>query len=80
MNDEAAIIFKEDGGRTLIGRNVFDCHPEPARSESLKAIVRSASGSPAEGDEPVEHPVYPANPQSGMARDAECAGFGGRTS
>jgi PAS domain-containing protein len=33
MNDKAAIIFKEDGGRTLIGRNVFDCHPEPARSE-----------------------------------------------
>jgi PAS domain-containing protein len=33
MNDRAALIFKEDGGRTLIGRNVFDCHPEPARSE-----------------------------------------------
>ena len=33
MNDKAAIIFEEDGGRTLIGKNVFDCHPEPARSE-----------------------------------------------
>jgi len=33
MNDQAAITFKEDGGRTLIGKNVFDCHPEPARSE-----------------------------------------------
>jgi hypothetical protein len=33
MNDQSALIFEEDGGRTLIGRNVFDCHPEPARSE-----------------------------------------------
>jgi PAS domain-containing protein len=33
MNDRAALTFKEDGGRTLIGKNVFDCHPEPARSE-----------------------------------------------
>jgi transcriptional regulator with PAS, ATPase and Fis domain len=33
MNDKAASIFEEDGGRALIGKNVFDCHPEPARSE-----------------------------------------------
>jgi hypothetical protein len=33
MNDKAAMAFKEDGGRALIGKNVFDCHPEPARSE-----------------------------------------------
>jgi len=33
MNDEAAEVFKDDGGRGLIGTNVLDCHPEPARSE-----------------------------------------------
>lgn len=33
MNDRSAAIFEEDGGRALIGKNVFDCHPEPARSE-----------------------------------------------
>jgi transcriptional regulator with PAS, ATPase and Fis domain len=33
MNDRSAIVFKADGGRALIGKNVFDCHPEPARSE-----------------------------------------------
>jgi PAS domain-containing protein len=38
MNDKAAIIFEEDGGRALIGKNVFDCHPEPARTE-LKGLV-----------------------------------------
>jgi transcriptional regulator with PAS, ATPase and Fis domain len=33
MNDRSVDIFKEDGGWALIGKNVFDCHPEPARSE-----------------------------------------------
>ncbi len=33
MNDKSALTFEEDGGRALIGKNVFDCHPEPARSE-----------------------------------------------
>lgn len=33
MNDKAAMVFVEDGGRDLIGKNVFDCHPEPARSQ-----------------------------------------------
>jgi PAS domain-containing protein len=33
MNDRSVDIFEEDGGRALIGKNVFDCHPEPARSE-----------------------------------------------
>jgi transcriptional regulator with PAS, ATPase and Fis domain len=33
MNARSAEVFAEDGGRELIGSNVFDCHPEPARSK-----------------------------------------------
>jgi len=33
MNDAAEIVFEEDGGRELLGRNILDCHPEPARSK-----------------------------------------------
>ncbi len=33
MNDKAAESFEEDGGRALIGKNVLDCHPEPARGK-----------------------------------------------
>ena len=40
MNDKAAKTFEEDGGRALIGKNVFDCHPEPARSE-LKHMMET---------------------------------------
>ena len=38
MNDKAAKIFEEDGGRALLGKNVFDCHPEPARSELTRLV------------------------------------------
>jgi len=36
MNDKAAETFAEDGGMDLIGSNVFDCHPEPARSKLIE--------------------------------------------
>jgi transcriptional regulator with PAS, ATPase and Fis domain len=32
MNDRAENTFEKDGGRNLIGSNVLDCHPEPARA------------------------------------------------
>ena len=33
MNDKAAQTYEKDGGRALIGKNVLDCHPEPARKK-----------------------------------------------
>jgi transcriptional regulator with PAS, ATPase and Fis domain len=38
MNDRAAQTFSKSGGRALIGSNVLDCHPEPARTK-LAAIM-----------------------------------------
>ena len=38
MNDKAAMTMAKDGGRALIGKNVLDCHPEPARSK-LKDLM-----------------------------------------
>jgi len=40
MNAKAAKTFEKDGGKKLIGTNVLDCHPEPARSK-LRAIMES---------------------------------------
>jgi hypothetical protein len=71
MNDRAALIFKEDGGRTLIGKNVFDCHPEPARSELadlMKARQRNVYTIEKNG---VRKLIY----QSPWYRDGEYAGF-----
>ena len=33
MNDKAAKTFAKDGGLALIGKNMFDCHPDPARGK-----------------------------------------------
>ncbi len=33
MNDQAAVVFKSQGGRRLVGTNLLDCHPEPARAK-----------------------------------------------
>jgi PAS domain-containing protein len=38
MNDQACKVFAKDGGRDLVGRNVLDCHPEPARNKLQKIL------------------------------------------
>ena len=38
MNDKAARTYEKDGGRLLVGRNVLDCHPEPARAKLEEQI------------------------------------------
>ena len=40
MNDKAIENFKEQGGRNLIGTNLLDCHPEPARTK-LKGLMEA---------------------------------------
>lgn len=34
MNDKSREAFADDGGDALVGKSVFDCHPEPARSRT----------------------------------------------
>jgi hypothetical protein len=38
LNDKAARSYEKDGGRALIGKNVLDCHPEPARSKMANLL------------------------------------------
>ena len=40
MNARSRETFAADGGGALIGKNVFDCHPEPARAETLALYQR----------------------------------------
>lgn len=34
MNAASRELFAKDGGGDLVGRSVFDCHPEPARTKT----------------------------------------------
>lgn len=40
MNDKSAKTFEKDGGLALIGSNVLDCHPDPARGK-LERLMES---------------------------------------
>ncbi|OGD24505.1 MAG: diguanylate cyclase [Candidatus Aminicenantes bacterium RBG_13_63_10] len=40
MNEQAFETFAEFGGAALVGRNVLDCHPEPARTK-LDGMLRA---------------------------------------
>jgi len=40
MNHSAIELFADDGGEALIGSNLLDCHPEPARSQ-LAELLRT---------------------------------------
>ena len=39
MNDKAAKTFEKDGGYKLIGSNMLDCHPDPARSKVERLLA-----------------------------------------
>jgi transcriptional regulator with PAS, ATPase and Fis domain len=38
MNDKSAKTFEKDGGKALIGKNLFDCHNEKSQ-EKLREII-----------------------------------------
>ena len=38
MNDKSAETFEMDGGLNLIGQNLIDCHPEPAKSKLIEMM------------------------------------------
>ena len=40
MNDKAAESFREEGGRKLIGTNLLECHPEPAKTKLKRLMER----------------------------------------
>jgi transcriptional regulator with PAS, ATPase and Fis domain len=40
MNERSEEVFETDGGKELVGKSVFDCHPEPALSK-LKELLSS---------------------------------------
>jgi hypothetical protein len=39
MNKQAAAAYQGQGGRRLIGTNLLDCHPEPARTKLRRMMA-----------------------------------------
>lgn len=38
MNQKAILLYQEEGGEAMVGRNIFDHHEEPSRSQ-VKSVV-----------------------------------------
>lgn len=38
MNQVSIAQFKNDGGEKLLGTNLLDCHPEPARTKLMEML------------------------------------------
>jgi transcriptional regulator with PAS, ATPase and Fis domain len=38
MNDKSARGYQDQGGAALIGTNMLDCHPEPARTKTRELL------------------------------------------
>lgn len=45
MNGKSAQTFAADGGRALLGKNLMDCHPEPAREKICRIMATGISNS-----------------------------------
>ena len=39
MNEKSGQVFETDGGKKLIGSNLFGCHPEPALTKLKEMLV-----------------------------------------
>ncbi|MEW6402514.1 MAG: PAS domain-containing protein [Chloroflexota bacterium] len=71
MNDKAAGTFEKDGGYALIGRNLFDCHPEAARAKLRKLLDAAEKNAYTIEKNGVKKLIF----QSPWFKDGQYAGF-----
>jgi transcriptional regulator with PAS, ATPase and Fis domain len=44
MNDQATRTFNADGGKALLGKKLWDCHPEAA-NEKIRRLMATGAGN-----------------------------------
>jgi hypothetical protein len=71
MNDRAADSFQDQGGRELIGSNVLNCHPEPARTRLKDLLDKQQTNVYTIGKNGVKKLIY----QSPWYQGGRYAGF-----
>ena len=71
MNTKSAEQFSDEGGIKLIGTNLLDCHPEPARSKVKKMLDTQQNNIYSIEKNGVKKLVH----QSAWFEDGQYAGF-----
>jgi hypothetical protein len=71
MNDKAIKTFEADGGEKLIGANLLDCHPEPARTKVKRLMEAHQANIYTIEKKGVKKLIY----QSPWYQDGKCCGL-----
>ena len=71
MNDKACKTFEKQGGSKLIGSNLLDCHPEPARTKVKDLLSNPRMNSYTIEKNGVKKLIY----QTPWFKDGKFAGF-----
>jgi len=71
MNDQAMKEFAQDGGASLIGANLLNCHPEPARMKLLEMMANQKTNVYTIEKNGIKKLIY----QTPWYLDGEYAGF-----
>ena len=71
MNDQAIQSFADEGGISLLGSNVLECHPEPARTKLKELMDRKQTHTYTIEKNGVKKLIY----QTPWYRDGQYAGF-----
>ena len=71
MNERSKTVFAEDGGAALLGTNVLDCHPEPARTMLRDMLAAGRANVYTIEKRGVKKLIY----QAPWTRDGVYAGF-----
>ena len=71
MNDKSAKAFEKEGGHKLIGSNMLDCHPDPAREKTERLLAARVKNVYTIEKNSVKKLIY----QSPWYKNGEYAGF-----
>ncbi|HUI88344.1 MAG TPA: hypothetical protein VLX61_06420 [Anaerolineales bacterium] len=71
MNDRSAKTYEKDGGYALIGKNLLDCHPDPARGKVERLLAAHEKNIYTIEKNGVKKLIY----QSPWYKDGKYAGF-----
>ncbi len=71
MNDKAAKSMAKDGGLALIGKNMLDCHPDPARGKLERLMDEQKANAYTIEKNGIKKFIY----QSPWFKDGRYAGY-----
>lgn len=71
MNQQAIQNFEKEGGAALLGTNLYDCHPEPAKNKLRELMTKKTTNVYTIEKNGIKKLIY----QTPWHHQNKCAGF-----